>query len=365
MTRWITSNTVTRFVGSRHPMFNCAPIQRALLTFRVLFVMAGICSAQPAVGGDIGCIVNPHNAAAAAALFQEGYKLRQEGKDEAACKKFQESARLDAMAGTLLNLAECRANQGKTATAAGWYHKAAILAENQGDQKLLEKAKEHARELDAEVSYLKIRIERPVPGIVVRRDDDVVGPAQFNESLPIDPGEHTVTAVAPGYRLLSIAVHIGEVSDNKTVDVPALELLPPPARARTVPALPNVQSKPGATHGATYWPWVIGGVGVSAIAVGTVSGILALHDKSRVADRCTNTVGCKDAEAYSLQSQRDTEWALARIAFPAGVVALGTAATWLLLEKRDSEQPRHERVVQTLGASVDAHGSQLWVSGRF
>jgi len=346
-------------------MFNYALIRRASLTSGVFLVAAGTCAAHPASEHDDGCIANPRNAGAAAALFREGYRLRQEGNDEAACKKFQASARLDAMAGTLLNLAECRANQGKTATAAGWYHKAAILAENQGDQKLLEKAKEHARELDAEVSYLKIRIERPVPGIVVRRDDDVVGPAQFNESLPIDPGEHTVTAVAPGYRLLSIAVHIGEVSDNKTVAVPALELLPPPARARTVPALPSVQSKPGATHGATFWPWAIAGVGASAIVVGTVSGILALHDKSRVADRCTNAVGCTDAEAYSLQSQRDTEWTLARIVFPAGVVALGTAATWLLLEKRDSEQPRHERVVQTLGASVDAHGSQLWVGGRF
>src|ERR1700690_1752913 len=67
-----------------------------------------------------GCTANPRDAAAAAVLFHEGYKLRQEGKDDAACKKFEESAHLDPMAGTLMNLAECRANQGKTATASGW-----------------------------------------------------------------------------------------------------------------------------------------------------------------------------------------------------------------------------------------------------
>ena len=86
--------------------------------------------AQPQNSNIAGCTANPRDAAAAAVLFHEGYKLRQEGKADAACKKFEESARLDPMAGTLMNLAECRANQGRTATASGWYHKAITLAEN-------------------------------------------------------------------------------------------------------------------------------------------------------------------------------------------------------------------------------------------
>ena len=319
--------------------------------------------AQSATGNIAGCTPNPRDAAAAAQLFREGYTLRQEGKDDAACKKFEESARLDPMAGTLMNLAECRANQGKIATASGWYHKAITLADNQGDKILLEKAREHARELDTELSYLKIQIENPLPGLEIRRDDVVIGPAQLNEPLPIDPGEHVITASAPGHKSVTLTVRVGEVGDYKTVMVPNMEVLPPPNIAS--PTLPPAQPVVVRRANANPWPWVLGGVGAAAIVVGGVSGILALHDKSRVENGCKSGKGCQDPQAYALQSQRDTEWTLARVSFPIGVVAVGTAVTWLTLEKSSREQPKSDSAVNGLGASVDQRGGLLWVNGKF
>jgi len=303
------------------------------------------------------CVVLPRDAAAAAVLFHQGYKLRQEGQDDAACKKFEESARLDPMAGTLMNLAECRANQGKTATAAGWYHKAAMLADNQGDKVLLEKAKQHATELDSELSYLTIRIEKPLPGLRLKRDDVAVGPAQFNEPLPIDPGSHEIIASAPGHKSVTLSVRVGEVADNKSIVVPALEPLPAPVLRPAAHTM--VQHAP-----SNPWPWVLGGLGVAAIAVGSVSGILALHDKSRVEDACAPTHGCQNPQSYALQSQRDSEWTVARITLPVGVAALGAAATWLLLERRPRDRAS-DSARETIGVSATQRGGQFWVSGRF
>jgi hypothetical protein len=343
-------------------MFKLAVTRRA--TLFLLLSIARSSYSQSALDATGGCASHPHDAAAAAVLFREAYQLRQEGKDDAACKKFQESARLDAMAGTLFNLAECRANQGKTATAAGWYHKAAILAENQGDKDLLEKAKHHAQELDAELSYLTIRVEHPVPGIVIRRDDDIVGPAQFNDVLPLDPGEHTITAAAPGYQPLSLVVRIGEVADNKVINVPVLQLLPLSALPPRNPPSPTAPAARDAPRATNPWPWLLGGLGATATVVGAVSGVLALHDQSRVSDRCSHG-GCTDAATFALQSQRDTEWNVARIAFPLGVLALGTAVTWSLADRQSSTTPVHASSTSSLTAALDPQGRHIWLMGRF
>ncbi len=343
--------------------FNPNPFRAACLMCSLIVVAAHNSRAQSQTGNLAGCAANPRDAAAAAQLFHEGYKLRQEGKDDAACKKFEESARLDPMAGTLMNLAECRANQGKIATASGWYHKAVTLADNQGDKTLLEKATAHARELDAELSYLKIQVDNPLPGLKILRDDAIVGPAQLNEPLPIDPGEHVIVASAPGHKAVTLSVRIGEVADYKTVIVPTLEALPPAAIAPPSPG--PVRPEPLAQPQTNPWPWVLGGVGATAVVVGGLSGILALRDKSRVEDGCNGTVGCQNPQSYALQSQRDTEWTVARIAFPIGVATVGAAVTWLALEKGSREQPKSDSAVKGLGASVDQRGGLLWVSRRF
>src|SRR5258705_3259626 len=55
--------------------------------------------------------------AGAEALFRQGRQLLSEGKTAAACEKFAASQRMDPSSGTLLNLADCHAGEGKTASA--------------------------------------------------------------------------------------------------------------------------------------------------------------------------------------------------------------------------------------------------------
>src|SRR4051812_24565538 len=82
----------------------------------------------------IACLLAPSALAAQAsegsemrgtasqALFDEGRRLLEAGNYVEACAKLDESYRLDAAAGTLLNLALCHEQQGRSASAWFEYH---------------------------------------------------------------------------------------------------------------------------------------------------------------------------------------------------------------------------------------------------
>jgi hypothetical protein len=105
------------------------------------------------------------------------------------------------------------------------------------------------------------------------------------------------------------------------------------------------------------------GVGTTAIVIGGVTGLLALHDKSRVAEHC-GTGGCADAKYYSLQNRRDVEWTIARATFPVGILALGTALTWFSVQARAEKRP-HAFLEKRVSFVADPRGSELWITGDF
>ena len=68
------------------------------------------------------------DAAIAEALFQEGKALLDRGEVPAACRKLEESVRLDRLPGSLLNLALCHEAEGRVATAWGELTEALAVA---------------------------------------------------------------------------------------------------------------------------------------------------------------------------------------------------------------------------------------------
>src|SRR5512141_381175 len=128
-----------------------------------------------------GCVVAvtvtaaAQDPAGAELLFREGRRLLDEGNVDAACEKLQESQALDPMSGTLLNLADCLTKQGKTATAWARFRNAAELATTQGKADQAAEATRRANELEADLSYLTIKVPQPVPGLEVKRGGVTVG----------------------------------------------------------------------------------------------------------------------------------------------------------------------------------------------
>ena len=163
--------------------------------------------------------------AAAQTLFEQALQLRDDGKLEEACVKFAESQRLDPQLGTLLNTADCYARVGKTASAWAAFVELETQARSRNDPRA-DLAKKRADELKPSLSAMRIEVPEPVDGLEVKRDDVVVGKAQWGEPVPVDPGAHHIRASAPGYKPWDKDVTLDPDGAELEVVVPALDKAP-------------------------------------------------------------------------------------------------------------------------------------------
>jgi hypothetical protein len=308
--------------------------------------------------GTAGHCPQVQDRATAEGLFQIAIELQKQGKLDEACEKYEESNRLEHDVSILVRLARCRKTQGKLATAWALFKAASKLAIIQGHSDLVAPLTQYSNEVEAELSHLTIHVAEQVPGLDIRRDEVVVGRAQFDESLPIDPGDHEITASAPGYDSSQVHVHIGEKADSQAITVPPLRRLTPPPATFMTRLQPQPQAK------ANPWPWVLGGVGASALLVGGVSGVIASVNQHNASVCARQTSSCSDKTLWRTESRRDVATNVAWVSLPIGVAALGVA-TWLLL---DNKQPEHRELSSarsTLNIAADNRGGTLWLEGSF
>ena len=346
------------------PLASSASPMTALLA--AVLVAAGAlssvseCFAQAAEPAVAPSSVKARDPAAAEALFRSGRQLLQEARLEEAYSKFEESYRLDPTAGALFNQGECRMKQGKTASAWALYQQAATLADVQGKPDLFELAGTRATQLQTDLSYLTFHVAKPVPGLEVLRDGVLVGRAQFDVSLPIDPGRHSISVRAPGYEGLELAVVVGEKHDRQTINIPTLKEkalpIPPPQRRVVTPQAPA--SEPGP------WPWVVGAAGATSLVVGSISGILAIRENHRMNDACPDRLNCS-RDVLQAQGRRDLETNIAWIGIPVGLVALGGAATWMYYSQRADKPAQAGHKTFTIDTVATSHDFRLNLAGAF
>lgn len=263
-------------------------------------------------------------------LFREGRKLMKEKRFDEACSKLEESYRLDAAAGTLLNLGLCHEEQGKTATAWTELKESLYLAQkaNRADRKKL--AKERLDVLEPKLSRLTLTLAPGVaPGkITVRLDGVELGEGAFDTPLPVDPGERLLSVTAAGKKPWEQRLQIGAVADRQSVTIPVLEdELVPDAPGPIAP--PVVKSEPGWQQPAGF---VALGVGAVALGVGTYFGVRALSLGSESADHCPGDV-C-DAQGYAAYDDGRTAAMASNITVGVGLVAV-VAGVVLLLTAED------------------------------
>lgn len=335
-----------------------AALFAAVLVVVWVLASANECLAQTADSADTPSASKARDPAAAEALFRSGRQLLQEVRLEEAYAKFEESYRLDPTAGALFNQGECRMKQGKTASAWALYQQAATLADVQGKPDLFDLANTRVNQLQADLSYLTFHVGNPVPGLEVLRDGVLVGRAQFDVSLPIDPGRHSISAHAPGYESLELAVVVGEKHDRQTINIPTLKekalVIPPPQRRSVAPQAAQAEPNP--------WPWVIGAAGATSLLVGGVSGVLAIRENHRMSEACPERLNCS-RDVWVAQGRRDLENNIAWVGIPVGLVALGSAATWMFYSHRADNPERAEH--KTLAIDTNGRDFNVTLAGVF
>jgi hypothetical protein len=247
--------------------------------------------------------VSDEDKALSLQLFDEGRQLLGAGKIDEACRKLEESRRLDPLPGTLLNVAVCHEQQGRTATAVAEFREAKALAERDHRDDRVALADQHLRSLDGKVSSVVIVVppEADRPDLSITRDATPVGRTAWGTRLPVDPGPHTIEASATNKKPWKVVLTVGPNGDVQTATLAPLEDGPAPETATPIvvpmPAAPPAPIAPALApapppehHGLSTRrtiALVAGGVGVVAAGVGTYFGIRAISKHDDPAATCT------------------------------------------------------------------------------
>jgi hypothetical protein len=148
-------------------------------------------------------------------------------------------------------------------------------------------------------------------------------PALAAVDRPIDPGVHRVSAVAADGRNATRDIAIAERAHE---DV-ELTLAPKPVAPPPPPAAPAATHDSSSTLG-----WALAGSGAAFTVLGTITGVLALGQKSDLDKACTP--GCPPTKASELQAFR-RDRTLSYVGFGLGALGLGSGAYLLWLAPSD------------------------------
>lgn len=254
------------------------------------------------------------------ALYQEALALAEKGDYAAACPKYDASQKADPALGTQFNLADCWEHIGLLASAYGVFGTVERAARAAGKGNLATRAHDRGKALEPRVARLAIGV-RTLPELAVRVDGVDVPTAALG-SYPVDPGEHEVTATAPGRvpfrKKLTIA------SGATAVQIGELARVPPPAERRP--------ARSYRIAGAA-----VGGAGVVALVLGAVAGSRALSKRNEARDVCGNDEPsqCHAESGVAIWGSASTAGTLSTIGFVAGGALVATgAALWFLAPLR-------------------------------
>ena len=324
--------------------------------------------------------------AAAESLFQDARQLMQDGKFAEACPKLVDSNKLDPAVGTLLYLGECYEKNGQTASAWVTFQAAAETARRAGQPERARVAIDRASALVGKLSKIAIAVAATarVPGLEVKRDGTDVGQATWGVGVPVDPGEHSIVAKAPGKNDWSQTVRVEADGKVAAVEIPALEDAVT-AQSQPITTGPTDVTKPlltetmmdqgtSTSHGNSQRviAYVAGGVGVLGLAAGTVFGLEAKSKQNQSAADCRPNAPTECNQAgVDLRHQGHNAATLSNVGFTVGAVGLlGGAVLYFTAPSAStpttaSVDVPHPSSHLILTPVVSAQSSSLLVSGTF
>jgi hypothetical protein len=174
--------------------------------------------------------------AEADAAFRRGRELMAKGDTAAACTEFETSMRLEALNGTLYNLALCHEQLGKIASA---WTEFKTLADSDTNAARQKDSAKHAAVLEKKLTRMHIEIAASTPGLVVKRNDiDVT--ALAGQDIPVDPGHYTFVASAPNKQPVTIELDLKRPGETVAVAIPDLQ----PATDDATPPAPTPSVTP-------------------------------------------------------------------------------------------------------------------------
>lgn len=306
----------------------------------------------------------------AAALFDQGRTLMNEGKLDEACSKLTESQRLDPGGGTLLNLALCHEKQGKIATAWTEFREARAIAKRDNRPDRESAADGEISKLEPQLFKISVVVapEVKIPGMTIEIDGLPLPEAAWGTPFPVDPGPRSIVVRAPGYREWKGSVEAARNAGTANVNVPNLDregigkgvVVPLPTGTSTVgnppPGTTSTGPAPDApSSGLRTGGFVVGGLGLALVGVGAVTGAMAISKGNQV-----NGIDCEGKFCNS-QDALDTSNAglkLANVSTATFAVGLaGVAAGTIMILVAPKKAPAQ--------AAISVGPQFISVTGKF
>jgi hypothetical protein len=263
-------------------------------TFAALAVLESAAYADEPSAADVG---------AARSLGQEGVKLADAGNCQEAVDRLSRAEKLFHAPTTLGRLGECQIQIGKVVDGTENLNRVVReqLAPNAPPAfvQAQERAKKVLADSKGKIAKLKIAVAAPPDAqVTVKIDGELVPSANLNMNRPTDPGEHTVEAMAPGYKRATAKVTLAEGGADSvalTLEIDPNAPKPEPTAAPSAgptAAQPSQSPAPTAESPAAAPPnripaYVAFGVGGVGVVLGSVFGLMASSKKSDLDAACT------------------------------------------------------------------------------
>lgn len=229
-------------------------------------------------------------------------------------------------------------------------------------------AEEERKLVEPKIGRLVVKVEGAdtAKDLSVSVDGQPISAVLLGVPQPMDPGTHTVTATATGFKANPASVTLKEaergavtvkmeVDPNAAAPVAAPAAGTPPAGSPVVMAdsgAPPSDSPSGGSNGLRIGSYVGFGVGVVGVALGTVF-VLKSSSKRKEADDAAKACPCDDrselAQTISgLDKDANSAKTLGIVGFVVGGVGIATGVTLFVLSSK-KEEPKTAYVEPFVG----------------
>lgn len=290
-----------------------------------LWVVLALALTTPSLADGEGSEAEQLNAARA--LADAGFKLYEGGDYAGALSRFKAAEGIYHAPPHLLFMGRCQDKLGKLVEAKQLYQQ--LVDEDLGDQatgpfgEAQAEGRQALEALAGRIPTLQVTLEGTDASLAaVSIDGQPVAAEALADPIEVNPGEHRLVLEVAGHEPAETTVTVEEGTAGHPVTLP----VGPATAEEAGPAPPpDEEEAPSIVP-----PLIVAGVGVAAIGVGVVTGILTLDDAAELKDRCPDNPCPEDNE--SLADSVNTLGTVSTIGFVVGGAAIGAGVLWLLLQ---------------------------------
>ncbi len=304
-------------------------------------------------------------------LGNEGVAALKNQDFDTAADRFERANDLVSAPSFLVLLGRARVGQGRLVEAYEIYR--TIIREGvqpdkpEAFKRALAEAKQEVKAIEPRLAWVSVNVVGAKPDQVeVTLNGSVIPSAALGAQRPVDPGLLHTEAKAEGYRTAQAEVQLSEGQHLPTIELRMVELpKPPPVAVSTMSTQPIMTADGGepSFFSQSTLGYIAIGLGGAGLAVGSVTGILAINRRQELDDiECTaSQVGSvcyvyKDPAvengAVAAKDDLNTFATAATISFIAGGALAATGLLLVFTAPDDSPQAASEvtlRPYVTLG----------------